>query len=630
MRTLKGIFNKISFKAKTQPQTEAPKSRKSPVSEAIRQQPNLEYSVSKTWDNTFSNNYEGQAYDIMLHSSMAKVCGWLSPVSFNMAVFDWLAHLALSPSKQCMLVQQAAENFSQFSLQILAKLTGIRPQEEEESDGTSQEDHRFQNPAWQSFPFNLFSQAFLLQEKWWNEATTNIRGLAKHHENIVNFLGRQVLDMLSPSNFPFTNPEIIAATLQQKGANLIAGFNNFVEDVHRFKCHKPPAGTENYPVGVKVAITPGKVIYQNHLIELIQYKATTETVNAEPILIVPAWIMKYYILDLSPHNSLVKYLVDHGHTVFMISWRNPDSEDRNLGLEDYLNLGIMSALDVISTIIPNQKIHATGYCLGGTLLMIAAALMAGCKDERLKSITLFAAETDFRDPGELSLFIDQSQICYLEDIMWEKGYLDGVQMSSAFSMLRSNDLIWSTMIHDYLLGTRKPISDLMSWDYDTTRLPLRMHSEYLRKLFLNNDLVQGQFKVNNKKAVLMDIKVPIFAVGTVSDHVAPWRSVYKVHLFTNTDVTFVLTSGGHNVGIVSEPGHKGRSYQMDLHQSGDVHLSPTAWLKKAPHYEGSWWPSWEAWLADLSSKKIAPPGLGHPEKNLQPIMDAPGAYVLKK
>lgn len=561
-------------------------------------------------------NYEGQPFDIMLHAWVGKVTGWLSPASLGLAGFDWLSHLVISPAKQLSLAQSAWEKIFDFSFQFFSSTHCVKPRSE---------DHRFKNPDWDDFPFCIYSQGFLLYEKWWNEATSNIRGVSKHHEHVVNFSARQILDMLSPSNFPFTNPEVIEATVQTGGANFVAGLNNFVEDVYRVIKKQPPVGTEKFPVGEKVAITPGKVVFKNQLIELIQYSPKKSKVYAEPVLIIPAWIMKYYILDLSPQNSLVKYLVDHGHTVFMISWKNPTSEDRNLGLDDYLNLGIMDSVKVINEILPNNKIHATGYCLGGTLLMIAAAAMAAHNDDRLKSITLFAAQVDFREPGELSLFIDQSQITYLEDIMWEKGYLDGRQMAWAFSMLRSNDLIWSRIVHDYLLGKRQSINDLMAWDYDLTRLPYRMHSEYLHSLFLNNDLIQGRYKVDRKKIALVDIKQPIFAVATVKDHVSPWHSVYKTQLFINTDMTFVLTNGGHNAGIVSEPGHKGRSYQMDKHAAGEKHISSDALLAKAPKCDGSWWPAWEKWLVSQSS-----PNLITPPAMKKTLCDAPGEYIYVK
>ena len=314
----------------------------------------------------------------------------------------------------------------------------------------------------------------------------------------------------------------------------------------------------------------------------------------------------------------------------MISWKNPTSEDRNLGMQDYINLGVMDALNAINNIISQQKIHAVGYCIGGTLLMIAAAAMAGKSDDRLKTITLFAAQVDFRDAGELLLFVDPSQISFIEDIMWDKGYLDGAQMAGAFSMLRSIDLIWSRMVRNYLLGQQETLNDLMAWDNDTTRLPYKMHSEYLRDLFLNNDLVQGRFKVNNKKVSLMDINIPIFAVSTITDHIAPWKSVYKLHLFLETDITFVLTSGGHNAGIVNEPGHPNRNFQMLTHQKKDKHVNPEVWQDRAPHLDGSWWPKWQDWLAKHSGNKISPPEIGNATNGFKILGDAPGTYVFQK
>jgi len=404
---------------------------------------------------------------------------------------------------------------------------------------------------------------------------------------------------------------------------------NLLEDWQREIAGKPPAGAENFRPGETVAVTPGKVVFRNKLIELIQYAPTTDTVHAEPVLIVPAWIMKYYILDLSPENSLVKYLVDHGHTVFMVSWKNPDAEDRELGMDDYRRLGVMDALDAVSAIVPNQKIHGVGYCLGGTLLSIAAAAMARDQDTRLKSLTLFAAQVDFTDAGELTLFIDESQVRFLEDMMWEQGYLDTKQMAGAFQLLRSNDLIWSHRLRSYLLGQRQKMTDLMAWNADATRMPYKMHSEYLHDLFLENALARGRYKVDGRPISLADIRVPIFAVGTVRDHVAPWQSVYKITTHPATDVTFLLTSGGHNAGIVSEPGHPRRTYQTTTKKSGDTYVDPDSWQQSTPTKDGSWWPEWQAWLAERSGKKAAPPALGAPKPGAAPLMDAPGSYVLQ-
>jgi polyhydroxyalkanoate synthase len=339
--------------------------------------------------------------------------------------------------------------------------------------------------------------------------------------------------------------------------------------------------------------------------------------------------MKYYILDLSPHNSLIRYLVEQGHTVFAISWRNPTAEDRDLGMDDYRRLGVMAALEAINAIVPERRVHAVGYCLGGTLLSVAAAAMAREGDERLATITLLAAQTDFTEAGELMLFINESQLTFLEDMMWDQGYLDTTQMAGAFQLLRSNDLIWSRLVREYLLGQRQPMNDLMAWNADATRMPYRMHSEYLRRLFLNNDLAQGRYQVDGRPVALTDIKLPVFAVGTAKDHVAPWRSVYKIVLLTDTPVTFLRTSGGHNAGIVTPPGHPRRIYQVGELRDHESYTDPDRWRESAPVHKGSWWPEWQAWLARQSGAPVDPPPLGRAEAGYPALEDAPGRYVLQ-
>ncbi len=565
--------------------------------------------------------------DRSLHAAMARFTSGLSPAALTYAYLHWATHLADQPGKRLQLVDKALRKsvrFSDYALRCAMSGGKTEPCIE-----PLPQDKRFAAPEWQRFPYNFVYQSFLLQQQWWHNATTGLRGLSKRHENMVSFAARQMLDMVSPSNFLATNPEVLQHTLSQGGANLLQGWRNFVEDWQRAVAGKKPVGAENFVVGRDVAVTPGKVVYRNRLIELIQYAPATDKVRPEPILIVPAWIMKYYILDLSPHNSLVKYLTEQGFTVFMISWTNPGPDDRDLGLDDYRTLGVMAALDAVNAIVPDQKVHAVGYCLGGTLLSIAASTMARDGDDRLASITLLAAQTDFTEAGELMLFIDEGQLAFLEDMMWEQGFLDSRQMAGAFQMLRSNDLVWSRLVHEYMMGERRPMIDLMAWNADATRLPYRMHSEYLRKLFLDNELAEGRFDVGGRPVALSDIRAPIFAVGTLRDHVAPWRSTYKINLQMDTEVTYLLTDGGHNAGIVSEPGHDGRNFQVMTKHDQDRYIDPDAFVAAAPRKEGSWWPEWMAWLNARSGEPVAPPAMGASAKGYSPLAEAPGTYVLQ-
>ena len=568
----------------------------------------------------------GPGLDRWTHAQLSPWTLGVSTASLRMAFDDWLTHLAFNPAEQLDLAQKALQGAQQIAAYATrAHETHCAPCIE-----PMVHDTRFVHPSWKTWPFNLMSQSFLLTQQWWHCASTGVRGVEPHHESVLTFTFRQMLDTVSPANFVLTNPEVLDRTAKTAGANLQQGFQNWLEDVQALRTNSPPKGTEAYQVGRDVAVTPGQVIYRNHLIELIQYTPTTAQVRPEPVLVVPSWIMKYYVLDLSPHNSLIRYLVDQGHTVFAMSWANPQAEDRDLDMDDYLHMGVMDALEVISTVLPQARVHALGYCLGGTLLTIAAAAMARDGDDRLATVSLLAAQTEFTEPGELRLLIGDSQVAHLEDTMWDKGYLDSRQMAGAFQLMNSTDLIWSRLLKDYLLGERAPISDLMAWNADGTRLPYRMHTEYLRRMFLHNDLASGRYPVRGKPVALTAIQCPIYAVGTVRDHVAPWRSVHKLHLLTNVDTTFVLTSGGHNVGIVNPPGVAGRSFQALTRAHDGRYLDPEAWLQAAPQHEGSWWPHWVRWLQAHSGPGCAPPAMGAPDVGLVPLCDAPGTYVLQK
>lgn len=566
-----------------------------------------------------------RAFDRGANAMAAQLTAGLSPAALWSAYSDWMIHLAQSPGKRAELVVKAWTKSNRMAAHALRCALSDEPAQ---CIAPLPGDRRFRAEGWQKMPFSLWYQTFLLSQQWWHNATHEVPGVTPHHENVVSFAARQLLDVVSPSNFAFTNPEVIERTLKTGGQNLVDGYRRFLDDVGRQVAGEPPAGAEAFKVGQDVAVTPGKVVYRNHLIELIQYAPSTDSVYAEPVLIVPAWIMKFYILDLSPHNSLIRYLVGKGHTVFCVSWRNVTAADRDLGLEDYRRLGIMAALDAIGAILPDRKIQAVGYCLGGTLLSIAAAAMAHAGDARLASMTLLAAQTDFSEPGELELFIDHSQVDYLESMMWQRGYLAASQMAGAFQLLRSNDLIWSRVLHEYLMGEPPSMNDLMAWNADATRMPYRMHSQYLRSLFLNDDLAAGRYVVDEHPVAIQNIRVPIFAVGTEWDHVAPWRSVYKIHYLSDTDVTFVLTSGGHNAGIVSEPGHAGRRYRIGHKAATGPCLDAEHWSEQAEMRDGSWWPALAEWLAARSSPdRVPPPTMGAPEKGLTILADAPGTYV---
>jgi polyhydroxyalkanoate synthase len=567
-----------------------------------------------------------EALDRALHAVAARFTGGLSPAAVSLAFADWLLHLATSPGKQMALTADALQTSSRLAQQLLQPATLFQPWR---LVSPLPGDRRFSAPDWNLAPFNLTAQAFLLGEKWWQTAT-DVRGVSRENAAIAAFALRQWLDTVAPTNFAATNPEVIRQTFETGGANFAGGFHNWLTDFRSQLSGGRADDGDRFIVGKDVGTAKGKVVFHNRLIELIQYAPTTSSVRPEPVLIVPAWIMKYYILDLSPHNSLVNYLTGQGFTVFMVSWRNPTSDDRELSLEDYRELGVEAALSAVQTIMPGRDVHAAGYCLGGTLLAIAAAAMPPERRAKLRTLTMLAAQTDFTEAGELTLFINESQVSFIEDMMSERGVLGAQQMAGAFQMLRSNDLIWSHLVRDYLLGERAPPSDLMAWNADATRMPFRMHADYLRKLFLNNDLAEGRFVANGRPIALSDLHAPMFVVGTERDHVAPWHSTYKIHFLAEADVTFVLASGGHNVGIVAPPGGAGHHYKIMTKKAAGPYIGPEDWTRVAPAVEGSWWPAWSQFLAEHSGSPVIPPEFPKVESGEAPLADAPGAYVRQR
>lgn len=551
--------------------------------------------------------------DKLYQANLGKLTAGVSPAALETAYFSWVAQLLQSPGTLLRLASYPIRHLSDMVNNLI-----------NQSLPRNGKDVRFNSESWSIYPWRLWAELFLQLEDW-SIQTTKVPGLPIHVKRTVAFGIKQILDAMSPSNFVLSNPDLWQETIRSQGANLVRGTQLAIQDFMEKITGTPPAGVENFIPGKQVATTKGRVIFKNHLIELIQYEAQTKQVYKEPILIIPAWIMKYYILDLLPQNSLVNWLTQQGHTVFIISWRNPDSKDRHLGLDDYYKIGAMAAIDAVSRAIPKAKMHLMGYCLGGTLAMLTAAAMAKREDDRIKSLTLLAAQGDFTEAGELLLFITKSEVSFLKNMMWEKGYLDTKHMAGSFQMLRSYDLIWSKMVQDYMHGEQRGMIALMAWNADATRMPYKMHSEYLEKLFLNNDFAAGRFSIDGEPVAPRNIQVPAFAVSTEKDHVAPWKSVYKTHLLLNSDVTFVLTNGGHNSGIVSEPGRAGRNYRISERKKTAAFLASDAWLEQHKPKEGSWWEAWHKWLVKNSSvTKTRAPKL---DNSLPP---APGKYVLQK
>ncbi len=572
---------------------------------------------------------QAKQIDDAVHEQIARASLGLSPMAMALAAADWAMHLASSPGRQMLLAQKAAQLLADEFTALAAPA----------SDAAVGSDNRFADPAWQEFPFRLLKERFKTSEAWWREVV-EVDGMSSHRRQMMSFFVQQWLDALSPSNWPLSNPEVWKQGAETGGRSLLDGWKLLLRDLGELaQAGRPADGAAlpplRYEVGRQVGITPGKVVWRNQLIELIQYEPTTAKVQAEPLLIVPSPIMKFYILDLQPHNSMVRYLVAQGFTVFMVSWRNPDANDRELGVDDYLELGVMDALRQSARLSASPQVHAMGYCLGGTFLAIAAAQLCArdCKPARkarpgdapsLASVTLLAAQTDFSEAGELGTFIDDDQLKALRAQVARQGYLSGRQMAAAFQLLHAKDLVWARNTQRYLLGAEEEGNDLMSWNADTTRLPARMHSEYLDSLFLNNALADGHYRVQGMPVAMMNLKRPLMVVGTARDHVSPWRSVYKIHLLTDTDTSFILASGGHNAGIVSEPGHANRSYQVGRVAAGHGWTDPDDWQKSAERREGSWWEAWAGWLREHSSAEAPARAIDAAAA----LCDAPGEYVM--
>lgn len=578
--------------------------------------------------------------DRLARAAAAQLSGGLDTSVFTNAWADYWAKLLNSPARQAALAQQVVE-LANDTLAFAQRAAAQAAQAMQSADtqaaipplspheGAAVADQRYADPAWAQYPFNLLARAHQNFTAFAHEATRDVPGLDAKNRALVDFSLRLMGDATSPANNLATNPQLLAQTIAENGANLQRGWQHLLEDMDRQQKGLPAAGTEQFVVGEHVACTPGQVVYRNALIELIQYSPTTPKVHRAPVLIVPAWIMKYYVLDLSAKNSLVRWLVAQGHTVFCVSWKNPMPEDRDLGMDDYVKLGLEGALDAVGSIVPGTPVQAVGYCIGGTLLAIGAAALAARGDQRIGSLSLFAAQTDFSEPGELSLFISPGQLAMLDAQMYRQGVLESSQMGGAFQLLRPQDLIFQPAVNAYLKGQRDGMVDLMAWNADGTRMPWKMHSEYLHRLYLHNELANHRFPVAGKTVTLNDVRAPAFVVGTETDHVAPWKSVYKADRLLGSDsMTFLLTSGGHNAGIVSGPVHPKRHHRVRERKAGEPQLTPGEWMATMEKQPGSWWPVWERWLAARGGPMVKPPKMGSAAYPV--VCPAPGTYVLQR
>ena len=493
-----------------------------------------------------------------------------------------------------------------------------------ECDAELARDKRFKHPDWtKNAMFSFIRESYLVAAKSLLSSVRDVNGLDPANARKVDFYTRQFVDAISPSNFIATNPEVLTTTLQTGGQNLLRGLENLLADLDRGEGRLSITMTDmkSFRLGENIAMTPGKVVYQNDLMQLLQYEPSTPDVRRRPLLIVPPWINKFYVLDLQPKNSFIKWCVDQGHTVFVISWVNPDERLAQKSFEDYMLEGPLAAIDAINAATSERSVNAVGYCLGGTLLASTLGYLAAHGDDRIASATYFVTLVDFTDVGDIAVFIDEDQIASLEKRMQERGYLEAHDMATSFNMLRANDLIWSFVVNNYLLGKEQAPFDLLFWNSDSSRMPAGMHSFYLRNMYQRNLLAKpGGISLAGTPIDLSRIKAPTFLLATREDHIAPWKSTYAATRLYSGPVKFVLSASGHMAGVVSAPGSKYGHWTND-----ELPATPDAWLDGAKSHQGSWWPLWDEWVTPFDLGRVSPRSPG--DRRLAPIEDAPGSYV---
>ncbi|MBP7335825.1 class I poly(R)-hydroxyalkanoic acid synthase [Niveispirillum sp.] len=545
-----------------------------------------------------------------------------SMMHIGAAFMEMTARMMADPAK----LMQAQMSLWQDYLSLWQRTTQrLMGQEAAPVVAPAKEDKRFKDSAWdENALFDYIKQSYLLTARWLQSTVHEVEGMDDKTAKKVDFYTRQFVDAMAPSNFVMTNPEVLRATIESGGENLVKGLENLLGDLERGKGQLAISMTDykKFEVGKNIAATPGQVIYQNELMQLIQYNPTTEQQYKRPLLIVPPWINKFYILDLRPANSLVKWLCDQGHTVFIVSWVNPDEHLATKTWEDYMTLGPLSAIDAIEQATGETEINMIGYCIGGTLTASTLAYMAEKGDDRVKSVMYLVTLTDFTEPGELSVFIDEEQLAALEEKMNSQGYLNGQSMATTFNMLRANDLIWSFVVNNYLLGKDPFPFDLLYWNSDATRMPAAMHSFYLRNMYQRNLLVKPcALTLKGVEIDLSKIKIPTFMLSTREDHITPWKSTYAATQLYGGPVKFVLAASGHIAGVVNPPSANKYSHFLNTKLPKD----PEQWLAGAKQVEGSWWPEYAKWVQKYAGPKV--PARTPGDGTLKPIEPAPGSYV---
>ncbi len=537
-------------------------------------------------------------------------------------------HWMSDPRKLAEMQAQLAKGYLQLWQHTTQKMLGQSAPDVAKPEAS---DNRFKDPEWQSNPyFDFWKQAYLLTSQWATSTLDQTQGLDERTRIYAEFALKQMLSALSPSNYPGTNPEVVRATRESNGANLVAGMDNFARDLAQSGATLKISQTDTsaFEVGRNVATTPGKVVFQNDLLQLIQYTPTTEKVYATPFVIVPPWINKFYILDLTPEKSFIKYVVDQGFTVFVVSWVNPDARLGNKTFEDYMTEGLMVAADVAKRECKSKKVNILGYCIGGTLLATTMGVLAAKGEEGFSSATFLVAQKDFTKAGDLKLFIDENSLQSIAKLMEEKGYLDGARMATVFNMLRSKDLIWPYVVNNYMLGKKPPAFDLLYWNQDSTRLPAANHNFYLREFYHENKLALGKLVIGGVRVELGKVKTPVFELATREDHISPPKSVYTGAKMFGGPVEFVLAGSGHIAGVVSPPGKTKYPYWTNSRPlSHPDCVTLDAWLAGAEEVKGSWWPHWIEWLAQYSGAQVK---ARQPGERLGVLEDAPGSYVKTK